>query len=529
MSFTTVLYFLFILIGIIVYYVIPKKVQWIWLLIMSYSYYFSFSNHITVLCMLFTTITVYLGGRWLDRINVKSKNYLAMNKESLSREDKKSYKEKVKHNKRMVVVLMLLLTFGQLAGVKYLNFIISNVDSLVLAIGHGQYFEPLNILLPIGISFYTFQSVSYIIDIYQGKYSSEKNVFKLALFVSFFPQLLQGPIGRFNRLGVQLYEGHAFDLRQVQFGLQRIGWGFFKKVVLADRVALAVNELFVNYTNYGGFYNIFAVLLYSVQLYMDFSGGIDIVIGTAQMFGITMDENFRQPFFSKSIGEFWRRWHITLGTWMKDYIFYPMSLSKKMNKFGKWSKKHFGNTFGRTLPICFANIVIFFIVGIWHGAAWKYIAYGMYNGLIIAFSNLMEPVYHKGIAFFHIDPERRYWKVFQIFRTFVLINLGWYFDMATSFSAALSMMKSSILDLHISQITDGSMLKLVSLRDLIIVLIGCLIVLIVSILKEKNINIREAIARKPLPVRWILYYGLIVIILIWGFTGAMQGFIYANF
>ena len=176
----------------------------------------------------------------------------------------------------------------------------------MLAVGHGQYFEPVNIILPLGISFYTFQSISYIIDVYQGKYSAEKNIFKYALFVSFFPQLLQGPIGRFDRLAHQLYEGRSFSLKAAEFGLQRILWGCFKKMVLADRVAGFVTTVFGNYTEYGGWYNLVAVLLYCVQLYADFSGGIDIVIGTAEIFGIRMDENFRQPFFSKSIGEFWR-------------------------------------------------------------------------------------------------------------------------------------------------------------------------------------------------------------------------------
>lgn len=529
MSFTTVLYFVFLLVGILVYYTIPKKIQWLWLLILSYLYYFSFSIKTSVFLM-FTTVITYCGGRWLSKLNNESKQYISENKQTLSREEKKVYKQKMKHKKRKVVVLMLVLAFGVLSGVKYLNFMITNINAFVLFIGHGQTFNLLTFTLPIGISFYTFQSVSYVIDVYQGKYESEKNLFKYALFVSFFPQLIQGPIGRFNRIGVQLYEHHKFNLQQIQFGLQRIGWGFAKKVILADRVAPVVTKIFNNYDSYGGFYNLLALLLYSVQLYMDFSGGIDIVIGTAQMFGITMDENFRQPFFSKSIGEFWRRWHITLGTWMKDYIFYPLSLSKGMNQFGKWSKKHFGTTFGRTLPICFANLLIFFIVGVWHGAAWKYIAYGMYNGIIIAFSNLMEPVYHRGLEIFHINPEKKKWKLFQIFRTFILINIGWFFDMGVTLKAAFTMMKWMFINLHIHQITDGSMLKLgMSVKDYVIVVVGCLIIFIISYMKEKGICIREKIASKPLPVRWILYYGLIVAIVIWGYTGQTQGFIYANF
>ena len=527
MSFTTVAFFVFLLAGIVVYYVLPKNVQWIWLLILSYIYYFTFSIKAS-LFMVFATVTIYFGGIWLQNIQNTGDRYLKDNKETLSREDKKAYKESLRRKKRWVLFLILLLDFGMLAVVKYSNFAIENINSVLGLMGK----EPIGLLgmgLPLGISFFTFQSVSYAIDVYQGKYECEKNIFKMGLFVSFFPQLLQGPIGRYDRLGKQLYSGHSFNLKNVEYGLQRIGWGLFKKVVIADRAAVLVLNVFNNYEAYSGFHYIMAVLMYSVDLYMDFSGGIDIVIGAAQMFGITMDENFRQPYFSKSIGEFWRRWHITLGTWMKDYIFYPMSLSKKMNKFGKWGKKHFGNTFGRTLPICFANIVIFFIVGIWHGAAWKYIAYGLYNCFIIAISNLLEPVYKKLLNKFHINATSRGWTLWQIIRTFILVNIGWYFDMADSVSQALCMIRWSIQGFSLSQF-NSSLLDLgIEARDYIIIIAGCIIVFIISVLKEKGIAIRESIAAKPLAVRWAAYYALIAVILIFGYIGATQGFIYANF
>ena len=312
MSFTTVAFFVFLLAGIVVYYVLPKNVQWIWLLILSYIYYFTFSIKAS-LFMVFATVTIYFGGIWLQNIQNTGDRYLKDNKETLSREDKKAYKESLRRKKRWVLFLILLLDFGMLAVVKYSNFAIENINSVLGLIGK----EPIGLLgmgLPLGISFFTFQSVSYAIDVYQGKYECEKNIFKMGLFVSFFPQLLQGPIGRYDRLGKQLYSGHSFNLKNVEYGLQRIGWGLFKKVVIADRAAVLVLNVFNNYEAYSGFHYIMAVLMYSVDLYMDFSGGIDIVIGAAQMFGITMDENFRQPYFSKSIGEFWRRWHITLGT-----------------------------------------------------------------------------------------------------------------------------------------------------------------------------------------------------------------------
>ena len=305
MSFTTVAFFVFLLAGIVVYYVLPKNVQWIWLLILSYIYYFTFSIKAS-LFMVFATVTIYFGGIWLQNIQNTGDRYLKDNKETLSREDKKAYKESLRRKKRWVLFLILLLDFGMLAVVKYSNFAIENINSVLGLIGK----EPIGLLgmgLPLGISFFTFQSVSYAIDVYQGKYECEKNIFKMGLFVSFFPQLLQGPIGRYDRLGKQLYSGHSFNLKNVEYGLQRIGWGLFKKVVIADRAAVLVLNVFNNYEAYSGFHYIMAVLMYSVDLYMDFSGGIDIVIGAAQMFGITMDENFRQPYFSKSIGEFWRR------------------------------------------------------------------------------------------------------------------------------------------------------------------------------------------------------------------------------
>lgn len=528
MSFAVVGYFAFLLIGLVLYYVLPKKIRWIWLLALSYIYYFTFSIK-TSIYMVFTTVVIYMGGIWLDKIITDSNAYITANKASMSKEEKKAYKDKTKKRKRQALLVVLLLCFGQLAVIKYTDFAIENINSIISLFGGQNMINLPKFALPLGISFFTFQSASYIIDVYQGKYRCQNNVFKLGLFVSFFPQLLQGPIGRYDRLSSQLYEGNSFELKNVQYGLQRICWGLAKKVILADRAAVLVNMVFEDYDMYGGLLNIVAVLMYSVQLYMDFSGGIDVVIGTAQMFGITMDENFRQPYFSKSIGEFWRRWHITLGTWMKDYIFYPMSLSKKMNKFGKWGKKHFGNTFGRTLPICFANIVIFFIVGIWHGAAWKYIAYGLYNGFIIAISNLLEPVYKKLLSKFHINATSRGWTLWQIIRTFILVNIGWYFDMADSVSQALCMIRWSIQGLSFSQL-NSSLLDLgIEARDYIIIIAGCIIVFIISVLKEKGIAIRESIAAKPLAVRWIAYYALIAVILIFGYIGATQGFIYANF
>ena len=301
MSFTTFEFFLFIAAAVIIYYVIPKKLQWIWLLIISYVYYASYDIS-TVWMLLLTTYVTYRGGILLDRLNEQKPQ------DGISREEKKDFKKNIVRKKKKIVLAMVLIAFGMLGIMKYTNFMLGNIDAVLRLFGSGKQIGVLNLTLPLGISFYTFQSISYVVDVYRGKHKAQGNFFKHALFVSFFPQLLQGPIGRYERLGSQLYEGHSYNLKELQFGVQRILWGFFKKMVLADRVNAAVLLIFHNYWNYGGWYNVLGVLLYSIQLYADFSGGIDIVIGIAQMFGITMDENFRQPYFSRSISEFWRRW-----------------------------------------------------------------------------------------------------------------------------------------------------------------------------------------------------------------------------
>jgi D-alanyl-lipoteichoic acid acyltransferase DltB (MBOAT superfamily) len=534
MSFINTEFFIFLAVSAIVYYLMylikpVRKFQWIWLLIVSYYYYLSFGTDI-LFFILFTTVSTYVGALFIEKFDKAGKDKLAAEKATLTKEEKKAIKNAVKTKKRIVTAIMLVANFGVLGLIKYLNFFIENINSVMKFAGSSSSIALVNLVLPIGISFYTFQSMGYIIDVYQGKYEAEKNPFKLALFVSFFPQIMQGPIGRFNRLAVQLYESHSFDLRNVERGLQLIFWGICKKMIIADRVSVFVNTIFTEYYRFCGFFNIVAIIVYTIQLYADFSGGMDIVMGAAEIFGISLDQNFKQPFFSKSIGEFWRRWHITLGTWMKDYVFYPFSLSKGMNKFSKFLKKHCNAHIAKTLPICIADILIFLIVGIWHGAAWKYIAYGLYNGIIIAFSAIMEPVYDRTKKFLHINGSSAGWKLFQIIRTSALVVISNFFDIAVDFSAAITMMKDIVYQINIGQLTDGTMFGMgMKPKDFIIVGVACLIWLIVSIIKEKGIDVRDAIERRPLVVRWAIYLIMVFSIPVFGYIGETTGFIYAQF
>lgn len=521
MSLISMEFLMFVGIAVIGYYLIPRRFQWIWLLTFSYIYYASSGIKI-LFFLLFTTITTYGAGRLLDKVNKET--VIPDSEENIGLRKKVLKNHKIR--KRRILVGCLLLNFGMLAVLKYMNFAIENVNAIFHTCISFQ-----KLILPLGISFYTFQSMGYIIDVYWGKYEAERNLFRFALFVSFFPQILQGPIGRFDRLAKQLYAEHSFDLQRAEYALQLILWGFFKKLVLADRAAVVVNQVFLNYTQYAGITNIVAVLMYSVQLYMDFSGGMDVVSGVAGLFGIELDQNFKRPYFATSITDFWHRWHITLGTWMKDYVFYPISLSKWMGKFGKWAKKAFGKKTGRVIPICVANIIVFLVVGIWHGAAWKFIVYGLYNGLIIAISSLLAPIYKKCFEKLHLNPRSGGWRVVQIVRTFVLVNISWYFDMAVSLSAAWMMMKTTVTGFTLSTLTDGTLMTLGLERlDYAILVAGCMVVFLISLLKEREVQIRESLGAKPLVLRWAVYGMLVFAIPMFGYVMITTGgFIYAQF
>ena len=296
------------------------------------------------------------------------------------------------------------------------------------------------VAMPLGISFYTFQAISYLIDQYNGKYPAERNFLHFLLFVSWFPQLLQGPIGRYDKLRSQFFRENHWDGDRIKRALLLILFGLMKKYAIADMLVGSISSVLDgDISRLPGSLVVFAILLYSAQQYADFSGGIDIISGVSLLFGIELAPNFRQPYFSTSLGDFWRRWHISLGAWMRDYLFYPFALLKPMQNFGRWCTKHMGKNgkhFGRVLPAGIANLVVFFVVGIWHGPQLHYVLWGLYNGMVIALSDLTEPFWKHLAAKLRMNTESRGFHVFRIVRTFVIVNIGWYFDRISQFRAA---------------------------------------------------------------------------------------------
>lgn len=527
MSFTTVNFLLFVAATVLLYFLLPlKKCKWVVLLAASYFFYLCASYKFAAF-ILFTTISTYLFALWIDKVSQNSKAKVKANKANWDKEQKKKYKNKIKIQKRLIMALVLVLNFGILAFLKYYNFFAGSLNDLLGIFGIAFSAPTLKLILPLGISFYTFQSMGYIVDVYREKVAPEKNPLKLALFVSFFPQIIQGPISFYDQLAHQLYEPHKFDFTRFKHGMQLILWGYFKKLVIADRAVIALTTVTDNYTAYNGTTITFTVLLYALQLYADFSGGIDISRGVAQIFGIDMAQNFKRPYFAKDINDYWRRWHITLGAWLKNYVFYPIAMSKQFINMSKNIKNtKFGNTkagshIAKVLPTSIASLIVFLIVGIWHGANWKYVGFGLWNGLIIMISILLKPVFDFVLAKLHINPKSFLYGVFQMFRTFIVVLVGYVFDIAPSFSGALNMIKLSLFDQHIrTGITQICNLG-VGKKDYVVLLIGMLVIFVVSVIQERNssTSLRVMLDKKPLILRWSLTLVCLVTVLIFGIYG----------
>ena len=393
-----------------VYHLCPAKIRWVVLLLASYGFYASRS--LAGLPFIWvTTGTTWLAALAIARIGESGKARL----KAAEKERKKAIRAAARRRQRAVMLAALLLNFGLLAVLKYTDDVRGWFGA-----------SPLGLLLPLGISFYTFQSMGYLLDVYNGKYAPQRNLARFALFVSFFPQLIQGPIGRYDQLEKQLENGGEGDVPRA-FLLML--WGLAKKMIVADRALPMVSAVFdAPGGTWGGAMAVVGVLAYSVQQYCDFSGGIDLVAGIAELFGIRMAENFRRPYFAVSLGDFWRRWHISLGAWMRDYVFYPFALSKPVSRLSKAAKGRFGAAFARALPAALGNILVFALVGVWHGATSNYILWGLYNGVILAVTALLEPRYKRLNERCARLTATRGFHAFRVLRTFVIVNIGWFFD-----------------------------------------------------------------------------------------------------
>lgn len=524
--------FLFLL--FVVYYLIPKKCQWVLLLVANFLFYFSAGKFYPVF-ILVTSLTVYGAGRMMERVDGELAVYTAKIKSGEipkpSREEKKAAKAKINRKKKFWMLLCLFLNLGILAVLKYTNFIIDNINT-IRSSSDGAALPYLELIVPLGISFYTFQAVSYLLDVYWNKVEPQRNFLKFTLFVSFFPQLIQGPISRYGDMAPSLYAEHRLDWKQVRFGLERILWGYFKKLVIADRVSIAVSMLMSDPDYYTGAFVLVGMLFYAAQLYADFTGGIDITIGIAQVLGIRLEENFIRPFFSKNIIEYWRRWHISMGTWFRDYVFYPCSISKPMKAITSWTKKHFGMGGARRVAIYIATFLTWFATGIWHGADWHFIIWGIANGIIIMITGELEPLYDKFHKKFPKLVNAWGYRAFQVIRTFLLLCCLRMFDTYASVRLAIRQFVHMFTRFWVHPVTRQELVDLgLSGADYMILLVGILLMFLVS-MYGRNGSVREKISAKPYPVRYAIFVLLFFAVLLLGSYGVgfdAQQFIYNQF
>jgi D-alanyl-lipoteichoic acid acyltransferase DltB (MBOAT superfamily) len=508
----TSFYFLCFFAGMLMlYYIIPKKLQWCFLLVCSAAYYLLSGNGMLILYPIVSVAVCFLAINLLDRLP----------------------QEEIKKRKT-VLLLTILVNIGILVVLKYVNFGIYTIDGIAQLLGQeGELMKSVAFLIPLGVSFYTFSLLGYVIDVYYGIAKVQKNFLKLALYGMYFPVIISGPILKYREHGEQFFEPHAFDYHQVTRGLQRMLWGFFKKLVIAERLGMLVDTVYGQYTDYPGAYIWVATACYAFQLYTDFSGAMDIVLGMSESFGIILPENFDTPFFAKSISEYWRRWHITLGTWMKDYVFYPLLRSRFFTNLNQSWKKKFGKKKGKQYATFVGMFVLWFTVGIWHGGDWKYvIGSGLLHWCYIVLEELLAPPCAKAMERLHINPKGKAVDFVRMVRTFFLVCIGDLFFRAESVGAAFSMLRLSVSTWNPSILWNGSLFALgLEWMEFLIAAVSLCILWAVSLLHTKG-SVRDRIAGKALPFRWMLWYALLFYVILLGCYGpgySVSEFIYQGF
>jgi alginate O-acetyltransferase complex protein AlgI len=513
MLFNSAAFLIFFPVVTTVYFLLPHRFRWMLLLAASCYFYMAFiPKYILILAI---TITVdYFAGLGLEKFEGRTK--------------------------RWVLMASILTNIGMLAFFKYFNFANENLALLAKFIGWNYPIHSLAIILPIGLSFHTFQSLSYTIEVYRGNQKAERHFGYLALYVMYYPQLVAGPIERPQNVLHQLHTEQRFEYRRVTDGLKWMAWGMFKKVVVADRMVLFVNPVYNDPTSHNGPALVFATLAFAIQIYCDFSGYSDIALGSAQVMVVKLMKNFDHPYFARSISEFWRRWHISLSTWFRDYVYIPVGGNRVAKP--RWA---------------FNLFLTFLISGLWHGADWTYIIWGTLHGLYFIFSAVTEPIWIRLSALARLDRSPRLKFAISALMTFMLVTFAWIFFRAASLTDALYIVRHlvsgwpsylaqswhTIVQEGFQKTADLGLYSIVNaLFDILAPLtkesrtvialtaLALIILLVIEILQYQG-NFLEQLHQKPVYLRRIVYASLIAVILILGtsYASVQQAFIYFQF
>ena len=488
MLFNSLQYIVFFPIVVAIFFSLPQKKRWVLLLMASYYFYMCWRVDYILLIIISTLVDYYAGI--------------------------KMSKEKERKKRKPWLLLSIIVNLGILFGFKYFNFLGENINILFDQFNIFYNVQFFDLLLPVGISFYTFQTLSYTIDVYNGKTPAQKHLGIFAVYVSFFPQLVAGPIERSKRLLPQFFKEHEFSYKRARSGLQQMMWGFFKKVVIADRLAIVVDGVYNNVESYSGLVLIIATIFFAFQIYCDFSGYSDIAIGSARVMGFELMDNFKRPYFSKSIAEFWRRWHISLSTWFRDYLYIPLG----GNRVVKW--RWYYNLF-----------VTFLISGLWHGAAWTFITWGALHGAYLIIEILLKKPKNYILKKIKIE-HTFFYKIWRVAITFFLVVFAWIFFRANSMSDAIYIINHMFIDVSDYNNFTAMQIKFrglgVGFKDIIL---SILLILVMETynLYERNGDVWEKLQNKPKWVRWCVYYFIIISILFLSPFTRVDNFIYFQF
>jgi len=486
MLFNSFQFLYFFIVVTTLYFVLPHKFRWMLLLVSSCYFYMTFVP-VYILILAFTIVIDYFAGIYIEKTPGKKK--------------------------RLFLIASLIANIGTLAVFKYYNFINDNITLLLHGFNATNHLPYLSILLPIGLSFHTFQAMSYTIEVYRGNQKAERNFGIYSLYVMFYPQLVAGPIERPQNLLHQFRAQHKFDYQRVADGLKLMAWGLFKKVVIADRLSIVVNDVYDNPHHYHGISFVIATVFFAFQIFCDFSGYTDIAIGAAQVMGFKLMKNFNRPYHAKSISDFWSRWHISLSTWFKDYLYIPLGGSRV--KIPRWY---------------FNLFIVFLISGLWHGANWTYIVWGALNGFYLIFALMTEKVRNKVADFTGLSKFKMLNSAIQIFTTFILVTVAWVFFRAHSIQDALYILKSICNDTYkdVLKIRNHVPLEKISTAANLLKGVGAILFLELIHVIQTRVNIIQYIDSKPKYLRWAVYYVFIFLLML-GSTSTHTQFIYFQF
>jgi len=499
MLFNSYDFLIFFPIVVFAYFLIPHRFRYIWLLIASYYFYMGWNAKYALLLLTSTVIT-YISGllMWLIEKKLSDKP------------------EQVQKYKKIVVAGSFGLNLSILFFFKYFDFAVTNINRVLGVLNIELITTHFDVLLPVGISFYIFQALSYTMDVYRGDIYPEKNFLKYALFVSFFPQLVAGPIERSKNLLRQLNEEHPFNYKRMCDGLMLMIWGYFMKLVIADRIAILVDRVYAPDAMYDGIYVLFASVLFAVQIYCDFAGYSTIALGAAKVMGFELMENFNCPYFATTVSEFWRRWHISLSSWFRDYLYIPLGGNRK------GTVRKYLNT-----------MIVFLVSGLWHGAQWSYIVWGGLNGLYQVIGGLMVPIKRWFAGKMPNVDKSFLMKLVRVVVTFVLVDFTWVFFRANSLKDGFILVRR-ILDMNNPELlVNGGIFDLgLNIQNFVVLAVAVLILLVADIAKYNGIKVRELILNSNIVIRWgVIILSIVSILLfgIWGSGYQATNFIYFQF